>query len=344
MWELFFMKVLISGFNLFKGGSKTIYDGIVYQLAPILNVMFIGFGDYFVFERSKIIIRYPIPVLNWLYRLFIENIFIAVVAYIYRADKIIMMGNFPCIFWFKDQTVFFHNTIYLDKTQNGITIKEKLEKRYFKYCIKKKRPKILVQTEYIKSLIIDSFNFSIKVEVIGSPINYNYNELIESKKSKSLISFIYPAYYYPHKNHRLIFNNSTFFKDINSSVYLTIESEYLILNNIENGPFKLIGSVTQEEIFDLYKSANALLYVSLQESLGIPLLEACYFKIPIIAPDLPYVNAVVDNFYSFNPEINDTFIYAVKSCIDDIRNKCQKIPDSKVDTNPLHFINSLLKS
>ena len=49
-----------------------------------------------------------------------------------------------------------------------------------------------------------------------------------------------------------------------------------------------------------------LIYPSLNESFGLPLIEAAQLDLVIIASDLPYVNEIISNYYSFNPlDIND---------------------------------------
>ena len=51
----------------------------------------------------------------------------------------------------------------------------------------------------------------------------------------------------------------------------------------------------------LYLKAKCLLYVSLHESLGLPLVEASQLNMPIIAPELDYVREVCYPHQTFNP-------------------------------------------
>ena len=73
--------------------------------------------------------------------------------------------------------------------------------------------------------------------------------------------------------------------------------------------------VTFEEINDLYSVSRALIFPSLNESFGLPLLEAQYLGIPIIASELDYVREVVDPIETFNPQSANSIATAVKRFI-----------------------------
>ena len=56
------------------------------------------------------------------------------------------------------------------------------------------------------------------------------------------------------------------------------------------------GVLSYEQLLSLYKSAHALLFPSYIESLGLPLIEAASFGIPIITSDLPFAHDVVGSY------------------------------------------------
>ena len=123
------MKTVISLFNLYKGGSRTIYDAIEQTLNSSAEVHAIVFGDRFAIGNNRIVVRYPIRFLNWLYRLFIENVIAAGYGYAINANRLVMMGNFPSLFWFRKQIIFFHNTLYLEDNKKSDSLKISLEKK-----------------------------------------------------------------------------------------------------------------------------------------------------------------------------------------------------------------------
>lgn len=339
------MKVVISLFNMYKGGSLSIYEAIEKNIGPHTNAHLIVFGKKFSLTKNKFTVCYPIRYLNWLYRLLIENIFASVYGYALNADRLVMMGNFPSFFWFRSQIVFFHNTLYLSKEGKCESLKLWLEKSLFKLSMNYKRPVVFVQTSYIETLFKENFGEGFQVRVVGSPI---LKERREKQPKVNIInnyklSFIYPAYYYPHKNHKILLNKKDLFNELNCELILTISSEDVALQQFSANHVQFIGSVDRKELLRLYNKSNALVFPSLNESLGIPLLEAEMFELPIIAPNLPYVNAVLSNYYAYDVGDDTSFGNTVRACAHDIRNGCAKLSRPLVSTNVVNFIECMLK-
>ena len=61
-------------------------------------------------------------------------------------------------------------------------------------------------------------------------------------------------------------------------------------------------NIKYESIKNLYRESHALVYPSLVESLGLPLVEASNLSLPIIASERDYVRDIVDPIESFDPE------------------------------------------
>lgn len=64
---------------------------------------------------------------------------------------------------------------------------------------------------------------------------------------------------------------------------------------------KNLGILNSEQICELYGSAKAMVYPSCFESFGLPLIEAAYFNLPILAPELDYVRDVCIPVETFDP-------------------------------------------
>lgn len=76
-----------------------------------------------------------------------------------------------------------------------------------------------------------------------------------------------------------------------------------------------IGVVTRQEIFALYATVDALLFTSELESLGLPIVEAIEFGLPVIAPRLPYaVELLGDAGCYFDGDTPDAVVRAVCEC------------------------------
>jgi glycosyltransferase involved in cell wall biosynthesis len=73
-----------------------------------------------------------------------------------------------------------------------------------------------------------------------------------------------------------------------------------------------VGDVGREQIFELYRQARALIYPSLSESFGIPLIEATRFAMPIVASERDFVRDVCAPEQTFDPCSPQSIARAVK--------------------------------
>ena len=62
-----------------------------------------------------------------------------------------------------------------------------------------------------------------------------------------------------------------------------------------------VGFKKQSELHEIYEGCHALVYPSLRESFGLPLIESKSFGLDIIASELDYVRDVVQPNETFNP-------------------------------------------
>lgn len=326
--------ILISTFNLYKGGSLRIYeeleelikkDGDVYSFTFESND-----GDDTAFK-----IKYPAERFNSIYRIFIEQILLPYKAYRKRCKKIVLMGNVPCLFWFRNQTVFFHNNLYID--EKYISIKNVFEKLYFKVLMNIKKPKILVQTEEVKKNILRVFPDFV-VEVVGHPMRFVGRSINRNLQGK--LRLFYPANDYPHKNHNFIFKNLRRIRETGISLLLTIPRPGGVLSG-DDDFIEYLDSIDYESVKNYYGHCSGLIFLSNSESLGLPLLEACINSIPIIAPKLNYVDGVVKNIYQFNHNDIDSLINTINELIIDIEEKRIRLATSDIIRSPDNFYKSL---
>ena len=85
-------------------------------------------------------------------------------------------------------------------------------------------------------------------------------------------------------------------------------NDYLKLFKSANTNVIFLSDLSFEEIFIIYRYTDYLIFPSLIESYGLPLLEAMFNNIDIIASDLPYVYDICKPLMVFNPnEIEDIF-------------------------------------
>ncbi|WP_374619238.1 glycosyltransferase [Devosia sp.] len=99
--------------------------------------------------------------------------------------------------------------------------------------------------------------------------------------------FYFPANLWPHKNHRRLFEALRLaLPDLpaRTGLVLTGNAEGLaaMLDGFEDLPILHLGYVTREQVAALFQGAEALVYFSLFEGFGMPLLEAFHHGVPVL--------------------------------------------------------------
>lgn len=108
------------------------------------------------------------------------------------------------------------------------------------------------------------------------------NDLIPKKSF-----FLFPANLWPHKNHRRILNAFRLFLNATRADIEFIFTGHpnnweALVKDFTDLPIKHLGFVSTALLTELMKRANALVFFSLYEGFGIPLLEAFHASTPVI--------------------------------------------------------------
>ena len=158
-----------------------------------------------------------------------------------------------------------------------------------------------VQTSYLKKLLIETFNIK-NEKIIISPI---FKEIISNKKTKIPNSFLYPTSNYKHKNNRRLISAFVYAsKKINHKITLKLTLEQPKFNKLklpENLKVKYLGQLKNEELIKHYAVSKYLIFPSLKESFGLPLVEGFQSDCIILASDLSFVHEVLETKNTFNP-------------------------------------------
>ena len=120
--------------------------------------------------------------------------------------------------------------------------------------------------------------------------------------------FIYPASLMEHKNHRLLINTLIELSKDNifPRVLITLDKESLLKINYEEivnrHKLKLYNNYEKnhKKFLELYKQSKCLLYLSENETIGLPILEAYSQGLITIAPNLPYSSQFIEPDYVFD--------------------------------------------
>jgi glycosyltransferase involved in cell wall biosynthesis len=115
-------------------------------------------------------------------------------------------------------------------------------------------------------------------------LQYLDNSIIKKLNLEDTNYFLFVSSLKKHKNYELIIEifKQNKFKDF--KLVLVGREDTHIKNNNENIVFT--GYISDAELNSLYKSAIALLFPSLIEGFGVPILEAQYHKLPIITSNI----------------------------------------------------------
>lgn len=221
---------------------------------------------------------------------------------------------------------FISNSINIDVLKTKIYL---IIHRFIFNKFKRDSDILIVQTNSMKKLLIDlkiKNRIVLQDKIWGLFTKNHYRKIFSSNIAqiknnkkikffkefyKSNLIYFYPAYYYPHKNHLNLIKAFKKFGENNQISYklvLTINNKKIKnIKEIKNIPnIIFINNISTKDIFNIYKYVDFLIYPSLTESFGLPLLEAKYNDVQIIASDLPYVYDICKPNLVFDPRsVND---------------------------------------
>lgn len=133
--------------------------------------------------------------------------------------------------------------------------------------------------------------------------------------------FVYVSDGQPHKNHRRLFEAwrilaqdghfPSLVVTLNPERDAALRAEVLALAR-QGLAIEDIGTIPRSMILRLYEQADALIFPSIGESFGNPLVEAAGLGLPILAPELDYVRDVCEPQETFDPSSSRSIARAVQ--------------------------------
>ena len=128
--------------------------------------------------------------------------------------------------------------------------------------------------------------------------------------AQQISKFIYVADGVPQKNHAVLLQAWEYLQDryqLTPELHLTIPAHFTkLIATIQQLQHKGIntinhGVIEKAELNLLYQECGYLIFPSLRESFGLPLIEAVQAGCGVVAADLPYVYDVIRPSAVFNP-------------------------------------------
>lgn len=233
-----------------------------------------------------------------------------------KRENVLFFCSYPPVFKNKKSIVYFHSAFFTNPFKflkdSEISKKTKLTRVFVFYLIKFFHRNVdcfYCQTEEIEKKLKNSFK-GIKVEKMPFYNDTELKGLIHNEKADFKYDFFYPATPDVHKNFFNLFEAVTIVsqkKQIN--ICVTIHSKatkYIdeikrVNQSLKYEAIVNIGRVEKKKVLQTFLKSKSLIFPSLEESLGLPLIEAAFISCPIIGSDLPYIFDVVTNPIVFNP-------------------------------------------
>ena len=198
----------------------------------------------------------------------------------------------------------------------------------------------IVQSGFMKQLLISKYSIPSKqVQIL--PFFYLSKKREATLSCKKPNSFIYPSTGLGHKNHLILLKawELIHLEGHNFELHLTIPETDIklikLISVLKTSGLNILnhGIIAQGELITLYQSCEYLVYPSLNESFGLPLIEAIQYHCKVIAADLPYSKETVIPSAIFNPYDP----YSLKNAIleatshKDNEKKSEIITENKID-------------
>lgn len=230
-------------------------------------------------------------------------------------DTVLCFGNLPPLFSLNAKVMLFIQNRYLVESKLIASVPMKLRirlgvERLWLRFFQKNADKVMVQTASMKSLACNCVSAPVVVAPFVA-LTETLNDGNKKGEGSDKYDFIYMASGDPHKNHKNLVDawvelgkegqfpslcvtvNSKSFPQV-AAFIKSKKKQYGL--NIEN-----IDSVKGEDALELYKNAETLIFPSILESFGLPLIEARAAGLRIVASELDYVRDILDPEESFDP-------------------------------------------
>jgi glycosyltransferase involved in cell wall biosynthesis len=307
------MKLIVHASNIHTGGGAILLNALItnmpskYELLVFLDQRFVLSGNL---SKNITIVSIAPTVVS---RLKAEYMLLQASN---ENTKVICFGNLPPLFKLKSSVILFlqnrhlvddqYLNIFPKKTQ----IKIFIEKLWFNFRASNINI-YMVQTQSMRAAL-EKLEWVKDSQIMLTPfISFkNHFQELENNYCR-MYDFLYVASGQPHKNHVNLILAWCILAEMKlfPSLCLTIDGhlypDLLLFLNKKKIEFGLrienSGFVHYQSIISLYRKANALIYPSLSESFGMPLLEAQKLNMPILASELDFVRDNVDPVETFNP-------------------------------------------
>ncbi len=308
------MTLVIHAPNIHLGGGRTLLLGLLSALKqPAVVQLDERFGPLPELDPGVRVIRVVPSLIG---RLLAEH---RLKLLCQRGDILLCFGNLPPLFPCSSRVFVYVQNRYLTSSRSldglpgSVQLRIWIERLWLRYRLRDTI--LLVQTETMSQEVRENLGCA-GVVLPFLPVS----ERRSFEQIPSQYDYLYVASGEPHKNHRRLLQAWILLasQDLLPSLCLTLDKQRdaVLFSWVEklvsqHGLRIFNNPVSPDQISSLYSKCGALIYPSLFESYGLPLLEAHSVGMPIIAAERDYVRDVVDPIFSFDPESSLSIARAV---------------------------------
>ncbi|MCA6511703.1 MAG: glycosyltransferase [Chitinophagaceae bacterium] len=166
---------------------------------------------------------------------------------------------------------------------------------------------------------------------------------VSEQSIRNDIQFIYVADGVPQKNHLTLLKAWEYLYEhhgLSPLLHLTLDQRYDTLiqqiTSLQKKGIAIVnhGVISKDELNQLYSKCSYLVFPSLAESFGLPLIEAVQHGCGVLASDLPFVTDVIEPSDQFNPLLfND-----IANRVAEFMQHSQFVPASLKVTNQVELL------
>jgi glycosyltransferase involved in cell wall biosynthesis len=250
-------------------------------------------------------------------------------------ERVLCFGNLPPLLPLSGKVaLYFQNTILFARNASlpfstRQKLKHAVERLWVRWGLR------FVETVYVQSVEVRAgfLEDHPTAKVVIAPFIQKFGKQ-SANSEKPLFDFIYVSSGEPHKNHQRLLRAWEMLADdgVFPTLALTLPEESLhllsLLSVLRQKGLKFFNHPTasHEQVLEMYGKSRALIFPSITESFGIPLLEANSLGLPILAGELDYVREFVTPVQTFDPHSEKSIYRAVRRFLDgDLSEAHQKV-------------------
>lgn len=203
---------------------------------------------------------------------------------------------------------------------------ELAHRRKFYQDIVKKVERVVCISDYTRDTFCEKYSFPIeRTKTIYIAIQNRFSKeddrILDRLNIRGQKYIVYPANFWEHKNHKLLLNAFAMYVCENKDLKLVLTG-----NPLENATYyadvikamgieeyvAITGYITDEELYSILKNSKGLIYPSLFEGFGIPVVEAMHLYKLIACSNLTSLPEIgCDEIHYFNPKKPDEILRGI---------------------------------